>query len=182
MEIVHFVYNEKEVDFLPGGNDDLMVNATQMAKIFGKQVNEFTSNQNTQSFINECLKNGNSRFLGIKNESDLIDSRQKSGTWMHRVLALKFAAWLDPSFELWVYVTIDKILLGHYKEMREATIEKIHAEKELERKKQELIKSNPELAEIFELELKISAADKKRVKALKASVAQLKLDFSTDEL
>ena len=38
MEIVHFIYNQKEVDFLPSGNDDLMVNATQMAKIFGKKV------------------------------------------------------------------------------------------------------------------------------------------------
>lgn len=177
MEVVHFIYNQKEVDFLPSGNDDLMVNATQMAKIFGKQVEAFTRNEGTQKFINECLKNENSRFLGIKNESDLIDSRQKSGTWMHRVLALKFAAWLDSAFELWVYVTIDKILLGHYKEMREATIEKFQAEKDFERRKQELIQSNPELAEIFELELKITAADKKRIKALKASVAQLKLDF-----
>lgn len=27
------------------------------------------------------------------------------------------AAWLDPTFELWVYVTIDYILFGHYREM-----------------------------------------------------------------
>ena len=177
MEVVHFIYNQKEVDFLPSGNDDLMVNATQMAKVFGKDVFDFMKNDSTKNFISVALKTENSRFLGIKNESDLIDSRQKSGTWMHRVLALKFAAWLDPAFELWVYVTIDKILLGHYKEMREATIEKLQAEKDFERRKQELIQSNPELAEIFDLELKITAADKKRIKALKASVAQLKLDF-----
>ena len=33
---------------------------------------------------------------------------------MHRILALKFAAWLDPDFELWVYNTIDNILFGNY--------------------------------------------------------------------
>jgi phage regulator Rha-like protein len=177
MEVVHFIYNEKDVDFLPSGNDNVMVNATQMAKIFGKKVENFTRLDDTKNFINECLKNANKRFLGIENEENLIDSRQKSGTWMHRVLALKFAAWLDPAFELWVYITIDKIILGHYREMKEATIEKLLAEKELAKRKEELIRSNPELAEIFELELKISAADKKRIKALKASVSQLKLDL-----
>ena len=180
MEVVRFIYNQNEVDFLPSGNDDLMVNATQMAEIFGKKVEAFTRNDGTQKFINECLKSENSRFLGIKNESDLIDSRQKSGTWMHRVLALKFAAWLDPGFELWVYVTIDQILLGHYREMKEATIDRLRAEKELETKKQELICNNPELAELFELELKISAADRKRARALKAAVTQLKLDLFSE--
>jgi len=96
---------------------------------------------------------------------------------MHRVLALKFAAWLDPAFELWVFTTIDTIILGHYKAMREATIEKLCAEKELHHRKQTLIANNPELAELFEIELRITAADRKRARALKASVSQLKLDL-----
>ncbi|HPE87347.1 MAG: KilA-N domain-containing protein [Bacteroidia bacterium] len=177
MEVVHFIYNETEVDFLPGGNENVMVNATQMAKIFGKDVFQFTRIDDTKRFIEACLKPQNCGLLGIENEQDLIISRQKSGTWMHRVLALKFAAWLDSDFEVWVFSTIDKIILGHYKEMRDATIEKLQAEKEHEEKKKALIEKHPELAEIFEIELKISAADKKRIKALKASVAQLKLDL-----
>jgi hypothetical protein len=36
-------------------------------------------------------------FLQLKSIDDLIVSRQKSGTWMHRVLAIKFAAWLNPT-------------------------------------------------------------------------------------
>ena len=39
---------------------------------------------------------------------------------MHRILALKFAAWLNPDFEVWVYSTIDHILFGHYKRMEES--------------------------------------------------------------
>lgn len=35
---------------------------------------------------------------------------------MHRILALKFAAWLSPEFEVWVYTTIEQILFGRYKE------------------------------------------------------------------
>ena len=56
MEIVHFIYNEKEVDFLPSGNDNVMVNATQMAKIFGKEVARFMENDSTKNFISACLK------------------------------------------------------------------------------------------------------------------------------
>lgn len=177
MDVVHFIYNDQEIDFLPKGDDNLMVNATQMAKVFGKQVNEFTSNLNTQNFINECLKNGNSRFLGIENETDLIDSKQKSGTWMHRILALKFAAWLDPKFELWVYLTIDKILLGHYREQRQATAEKLRAEQQLQLKKKELLEKYPEFADFLAIEGKITEADKRRIKAIKESVKQLRLDM-----
>lgn len=122
MEAVQFIYKEIEIDFLPTKKESVMVNATHMAAIFGKQVGDFTRNENTQNFINEALKNENSRFLGIENKSDLIDAKQKSGTWMHRVLALKFAAWLDPAFELWVFSTIDKIILGHYKEHWDAHV------------------------------------------------------------
>ena len=92
----------------------MMVNATDMAKAFGKQVNEFMSNDRTKAFIASCLKNGKSRFLGVEKEEDLVVSRQKAGTWMHRLLALKFAAWLHPEFEVWVYSTIEHLLFGRY--------------------------------------------------------------------
>ena len=38
---------------------------------------------------------------------------------MHRILALKFAAWLNPAFELWIYGVIDDLLFGHYREMED---------------------------------------------------------------
>jgi hypothetical protein len=117
-EIVKFEFNNSEVDF-EQTNQNLMVNATQMAKIFDKQVVAFLRNDDTKNFIFECLKSENSHYLGIEKEEDLVSSIQKSGTWMHRVLALKFAAWLNPSFELWVYLTIDEILFGRYKKMEE---------------------------------------------------------------
>jgi hypothetical protein len=177
MEIVHFIYNEQTIDFLPNGNDNLMVNATQMAKVFGKEVFDFMKNDSTKNFISEALKTENSRFLGIKNEIDLIDSKQKSGTWMHRILALKFAAWLDPAFELWVFITVDKIILGHYREQREATSEKIKAEQLLELKKKELIDKYPEFVDFLDLEGKITDAEKRRLKAIRDSVKQLKLDL-----
>lgn len=40
---------------------------------------------------------------------------------VHRVLALKFAAWLNPSFELWIYRTIEYLMFGSLKKDREET-------------------------------------------------------------
>lgn len=178
MEVVKFVYNEQSVDFMPTANDSVMVNATQMAAIFGKDLYQFTKSEKTKEFLATCLKPANAGILGIKNKSDLIDSKQKTGTWMHRVLALKFAAWLDPQFELWVYVTIDRILLGHFKDLRDATVAKIEAEKARDRKREELLQKYPdEFAEYLELEGEYTEAYKRRVAAIKASASQMKLEF-----
>jgi len=120
--IVKKSFGGAEVAFEPSivkGN--VMVNATQMAKAFPKKrMNDFLNNQETQDFISECLKSGNSRFLCVEQEEDLVTSKQKSGTWMHRILALKFAAWLSPEFELWVYRTIEEILFGFSREHDES--------------------------------------------------------------
>lgn len=116
-EIVKFEFNQQLIDFELSEN--LMVNATQMAKIFGKDVPDFLILKQTKDFISECLNNQNSGYLGIEKEDDLVVSKQKSGTWMHRILALKLAAWLDPKFELWVYLTIDSILFDKYKKIED---------------------------------------------------------------
>jgi len=180
MEIVNFIYNNKQVDFLPSGDNNVMVNATQMAKIFGKRIDHFLKSDHANDFINilELTPFGGSSTPLAREE--IIKTVNGVSTWMHRILALKFASWLDPAFELWVYTTIDKILLSHYQELKQATIEKLQAQKELQIRKIKLIELNPELAEIFDLELKITEADRKRIKALKASVAQLKLDLFAD--
>ena len=105
-------FEKKPVTFLLSKDNGVMVNATEMAKIFGKEVARFMENDSTKNFINSCLKTRNSSFLNVKNVEDLYTSKQKSGTFMHRILALKFAAWLDPDFEVWVYSTIEEIHLA----------------------------------------------------------------------
>ena len=106
-------FNESAITFVVS-KESLMVNATEMAKIFGKQVNDFMSNDSTKAFILSCMKNGKSRFLSIEHEDDLVISKQRTGTWMHRVLALKFAAWLNPDFEVWIYCVIENLLFERY--------------------------------------------------------------------
>lgn len=157
-------FQETEIGFDFSGSN-VMVNATEMSKIFGTDNEAFMRNKDTKRFIEECLKTENSRFLGIEKEEDLIISKQKSGTWMHRVLALKFAAWLDPSFELWVYKTIDDLLFGRFKryvaevEFTEKAKTKLQ---ELEEKKME----DPEYLEIIELRKVIAGSSKRKAMAL----------------
>ena len=177
MEAVHFIYNNQPVDFLPSGQDDLMVNATQMAKIFGKRIDHFLKSDHANEFINALEFTpfgGNSEPL---KRDEIIQTNHKTGTWMHRILALKFAAWLDPKFEVWVFSTIDQILLGHYREQREATAEKLRTEQLLELKKKELIDKYPEFTEFLKLEGRLNEAEKRRTKAIKESTRQLKLDM-----
>jgi hypothetical protein len=104
-------------------DNSVMINATEMAKTFGKYPKDFLILDSTKSFILEALKKENSPFISVESEDDLYTSSQKSGTYMHRVLALKFAAWLNPRFELWIYSTIEKLLFGKHVE-REQSLER----------------------------------------------------------
>lgn len=145
-------FNEMPVTFMLEKNNGMMVNATEMAKAFGKQVGEFMSNAGTKAFVNEALNNGNSRFLKIFSQSDLYYSNQKTGTWMHRVLALKFAAWLSPEFELWVYSTIEDLLFGRHVERERSFVRTLQLQRELDEIKDKTQKTVEDFERYLELE------------------------------
>lgn len=178
MKVLHFIYNDQAVDFIPAQNNNVMVNATQMAKIFDKRISFFLKADHVENFISALeLSPFGDRSTPLKRE-EIIKTVNGVNTWMHRILALKFAAWLDPFFEVWVYSTIDEILMGHYNDHKQATIDQLLAKKELERKRQELINTHPELFnELFDIESRIQAADRRKTASIKSAVAQLKLDL-----
>lgn len=154
METKICAFNENPITFALEKNNGMMINATEMAKPFGKNVEAFMRNESTIQFVKEALKSENSRFLGIEKEEDLVYSRQKNGTWMHRVLALKFAAWLSPGFELWVYATIERLLFGKHVQREQSFERTISLQKELDDLKDKPNKSG----EDFERFLDISRA------------------------
>jgi hypothetical protein len=159
------IFEGNQVSFYFGRENDVMVNATEMAKIFGKEVAFFMRNDDTKRFIEACLKTANSQFLGIKSEEDLILSRQKSGTLMHRVLALKFAAWLDSDFEVWVYSTIENLLFGRHIK-REQSFERTIA---LQKEREELQEKHDKTGEDFERYIQVQRELKREV-ALRKSL------------
>ncbi len=89
-----------------------MVNATEMAKIFDKLPSGFLRVKQTQKFIATLKK----RYANLHNENivRIIQGGDSQGTWMHEKLTLKFAAWLSPEFELWVFDKIQEILKNEY--------------------------------------------------------------------
>lgn len=178
MEILNFVYNDQEIQFKPIGSDNVMVNATQMAKIFGKKVRDFMILDSTKTFIEECLKSENSRFIFAEKEEDLVTSVQKSGTFMHRILALKFAAWLDPKFELWTYYTIDQILNHYYRELRNATIENMRIENLKSEKREEFLRKYPDFYEYVELEEAYKSSAARKAAISRSMSKQMKMEFN----
>jgi len=132
-------YENNQITFNLKKDNGVMINASEMANVFGKQASKFLENESTKSFIESCLKKQNSAFLNVNKLDDLYISRQSSGTWMHRILALKFAAWLSPDFEVWVYSTIEEMLFGKHVEREKSLERTIELKQEME-----LLKDKPD--------------------------------------
>ncbi|WP_413667226.1 KilA-N domain-containing protein [Mucilaginibacter sp. Mucisp86] len=116
--VFEFEFNNQVIEF-DISDKDLMINATEMGKIFGKNPAEFLKLKQTKDFIEE-LKNlplpfneTNEERSYADNQADLesmIFVNKIDGLWMCEILALKFAGWLNPKFEVWVYSTIREFL------------------------------------------------------------------------
>lgn len=81
-----------------------MINATEMAKPFGKNAGHWMRNQSTQEFINELAALRNCKG------SDLVQIENGIGCWMHEDVAMEFARWLSPAFAIWCNDRIKELL------------------------------------------------------------------------
>jgi len=105
-----FNYQGNGVTFKKVG-DNIMVNATEMAKPFGKLVADYLRLKATTELrqVLDSQHYGNSHnamnqsVIVSKGGSNLTDT----GTWLHQKLAIDLARWLSPEFNLW---TIDTIM------------------------------------------------------------------------
>ena len=169
MKVINFKYNDSMIEF-DLNQDTLMVNATQMAKIFDSKVTHFIENQDTQKFILACLNSRNSDYLNIKSQDDLFTSKQKMGTFMHRVLALKFAAWLNPDFEIWIFHRIDQIVFGDYEILRKSLKASAARKIKIETLKEDIRNENPKFLELEILEIEEKQASYSRGKFGKSQI------------
>lgn len=114
---VEFIYQDVEIHNLFSDGKNAMINATEMAKVFGKRIDHFLKADHVKAFIKvlELTPYGGSSEV-LKPE-EIILTKNGVGTYFHQVLALKFASWLDPNFELWVYSKIKEVLFGKAKEV-----------------------------------------------------------------
>jgi hypothetical protein len=175
---IQFIYQETQIHFLINPSDEnVMVNATEMAKLFDKRIDVFLKANQTKKFIKALEKKLSSLPPNGGNESlKILETNTNLGTYMHRTLALKFAAWLDTDLEIWIYDTIEKILFGNYKKHWDAHVLQLEAEKNKKFYKAELYKNLTieNLNKYFEAENKINAAKKAKRKAI---ANQLKMEL-----
>lgn len=183
MKTLEFIYQETQIHFALQNEGNVMVNATEMAKLFNKRTDHFLQNESTKQFIQELKVPEMSGILESKRllnrgclDHKIIDNRGRNGIYFERRLALKFAAWLDVKFEVWVFSTLDEILFGNYKQHWEAHIIQVSAEKEMERLKNEMFVSpTPEIVKAY-FDASDTVKNCKNIK-LKAIKNQYKLEL-----
>lgn len=113
-EIKSFKFNNIEIPFaLDGGPSNIMVEVTQMAKAYGKRIAEWRRLPSTQKFLEELMIE-----MGFSHINELIYSDrsgiegQRGGgcTWMHQLVLIEFARWLDSKFAIWCNKMIIEVI------------------------------------------------------------------------
>lgn len=122
-----FRYNDQDITF-DIGNGDVMVNATEMGKSFGKNVRQWFENIGTHEFIHYLAKHKGLTSTGkiptSLNASTLADIypslmkvvkggnilKVSQGTWFHEDVAIEFARWLSPEFAIWCNERIKELM------------------------------------------------------------------------
>tara|TARA_R110002126_G_scaffold39767_2_gene117620 strand:- start:39067 stop:39603 length:537 start_codon:yes stop_codon:yes gene_type:complete len=170
---IQFIYQDTQIHFLINPSDDnVMVNATEMAKLFNRRTKDFLKTDSTKRYI----KHREQALIRAQSNIKLIENKGHVGIYFERKLALKFAMWLDVVFEDWVLDSIDKILFGNYKKHWDAHVLQLEAEKNKKFYKAELYKNltRDNLNKYFEADDKINAARKAKRKAI---ANQLKMEL-----
>ena len=119
-----FQYNGSDITFNSG--QAVMVNATQMAKPFGKRPAKWLELPSTKEFLSTLSEVRKSDITFVHTAKG--NSQQfAQGTWMHEDVALEFARWLSPEFAIWCNDRI-KELLRHGMTATPQTIDAIIAD------------------------------------------------------
>ena len=111
-----FSYDNNPITFQLG--EATMVNATEMAKPFGKRPVDWLRLPTTQEFLKQLCevrksditpevgKSHNGFVVTVKGGND----RTAQGTWLHEDMALEFARWLSPAFAIWCNDRIKELM------------------------------------------------------------------------
>ena len=184
METKTFTFNETPITFEFSSDDNLMVNATEMAKVFNKEVSGFLKIESTKKYINAYCQTADmqsdNEFLPSGKLVKVVNGGRYNGTWMERSVALKFAAWLDPLFEVWVYKTIDNLIFGEFHELKEKLKSAADRKARIEYLRNQ-IKNDPNIdkrvSELMELESKDKKENSSRYATLNKQMVEMKNQF-----
>ncbi|SSY81061.1 KilA-N domain-containing protein [Alysiella crassa] len=110
-QILNFSFNDIVVSFRADGYLD----ATQIAKHFGKRPENFLRTEQNQEYIAALAEHLGVTPKSVTEKNPLVIIKQggtNQGTWLHPKLAIHFARWLDPKFAVWCDEQIENLLSG----------------------------------------------------------------------
>ncbi|PUA41446.1 DNA-binding protein [Pseudomonas protegens] len=112
--VIPFYYEGQAVRF----NSDGWINATDVAKRFGKRPVDWLKQAETKEYLN-ALAEALTCDAGSLVETSKARSDRGGGTWFHPKLAVAFARWLDVKFSVWCDLHIDALLRGELNEKQQ---------------------------------------------------------------
>lgn len=166
MNALQFIYEETEIHFLVNPErKDVMVNATEMAKAFGKRTDKYLQNDSTKELIAALKVPQKWGTLSL----NVYENRGRNGMYFCEILAIDFATWLDVEFKIWVYQRIQESIFGNYRLHWEAHTRQEAAKKTMEILKEKLLtRGTPELAlAYFEAEKNLNEAKHEKSRAIR---------------
>lgn len=187
MKTLEFIYQENEIHFLVNPADEnVMVNATEMAKLFNRKTKYYLETDATKKLIQsfkDGVFEGEKEIIRAVKTDQIIQDRGRNGIYFHRELAIDFAGWLDVTFKRWTLFVIDKILFDNLKDYRDAIKEELEASNQRENLK-EAAKNNPckeTIEAYFDNEDLIAKAKKKKNAAVRKQKTLFQQDFVGNE-
>jgi hypothetical protein len=106
-EVINFDYNGNAVSFTVNGK--IMVNATEMAKPFGKQPIDWLKHQQSKDFLDALSK---LRKISLADLVIVKKGGSNPGTWMHKDAGIEFTRWLCPEISIWYNDRVKELLEG----------------------------------------------------------------------
>lgn len=187
MKTLQYLFQETQINFLLNGTDqNVMINATEMAKAFGKRIDHFLETKSTKDFISaleftaftvNSINNSSPEFSQYDKNSKskrpletIISTHGQNGTLFCEELALKFAAWLSPEFEVWVYSQIKEITFGNYARHWDAHARAEAIKLDIAKLKEDFLNngaSKEEMALYFDKEKSLKEATKEKTAAIR---------------
>ena len=138
----------------------------------------------TKNYIEAFSQTVNSRFGDEFSPNGklikVVKGGEHNGTWMERSVALKFAAWLDPEFELWVYSTIERLLFGKHVEREQSMERTIALQKEMSDIKDKEVKTGEDFDRYLVIERLLNHEKAVRKSLTTESISEMKSLFDQE--
>lgn len=146
-----FRYDGYSITFVSG--EDVMLNATEMARPFEKKPIEWLRLPSTVSYLDTLTKVRKSHlddFQAVKT----VHGGLNPGTWLHEDVAIEFARWLHPEFAIWCNDRIKELMRNGYTHIdtisrKDLALMLLQSEEEKERQ-QRMINTLTPKAELME--------------------------------